>query len=162
MPRPAFSLISRVASSTAAAAMLLFAPAAHAANCSIANVQPLRFGAYDPQLIAGLSTTGRILFMCKNAVPADPIRVVLDAGRNGAGGWTRQLASGPNRLRYQLYLDPAHTLVWGDGTGGSSAWPPEGPLGQGANQLTVYGHIPPGQFVLAGTYTDTITVTVEF
>ena len=53
-------------------------------------------------------------------------------------------------------LDPARTVVWGDGTDGSSLFAaPEGNV-----QALVYARIPAGQDVAAGAYTDTLVVTI--
>ena len=80
----------------------------------------------------------------------------------GAGATfpARRMTSGGNTLVYTLFTDPGRGTVWGDGTGGSSL---ANGSGNGAAQaITVYGRIPSGQAVATGTYTDTITVTINF
>ena len=70
------------------------------------------------------------------------------------------MTSGGNTLTYNLYTDPSRTQVWGDGTGGSNV---SNGSGSGAAQtINVYGRISSGQTVPTGTYTDTITVTINF
>jgi spore coat protein U-like protein len=72
----------------------------------------------------------------------------------------RQMQSGSNNLNYSLYTTPAAATVWGDGTTGSALTG----IGTGQSQTTtVTGMIPANQTTLpAGTYTDTVTVTVTY
>jgi spore coat protein U-like protein len=69
---------------------------------------------------------------------------------------------GAERLLYNLYLDAARTIVWGDGTGGSQTGPMVTTRGAGGTTTAyVFGRIPAGQDVAAGVYGDTIRVTFE-
>ena len=57
------------------------------------------------------------------------------------------------------------TTVWGDGSGGSSAVTDSYLLGVGGNarSYTAYAKLPAGQALAgAGTYTDTLIVTIAF
>lgn len=69
------------------------------------------------------------------------------------------MTSGLGALDCNLYVDPDRLQVWGDGTGGSLTVPSTFVLG--AN-LSIYGRVPAGQNPRAGTYVDTIVVTVTF
>jgi spore coat protein U-like protein len=70
------------------------------------------------------------------------------------------LLGGSETMDYNLYRDGSRTLIWGDGTGGSSIVTG---MGAGVTQdVTVYGRIYAGQNLVAGKYTDSITVTVEW
>lgn len=112
---------------------------------------------FDPSPVV---STGSITFDCTGVLPADAVRIDLDAG--GAASFTpRRLIAGVVALAYNLYLDAARTVVWGDGTGGSSAYGPVHPA-EGSTTLTIYGRIPAGQHVAAGSYSDTVTVTLQF
>jgi spore coat protein U-like protein len=69
------------------------------------------------------------------------------------------MRSGANVLTYNLYTSAARTVIWGDGTGGSST------ISARSNSTTIldlFGQIPAGQDVGVGTYTDSITTTVIF
>ena len=80
--------------------------------------------------------------------------------------------AGSDRIAYQLYLDSAHTQVWGDGTGGT--YTITGGLRVRRNRsassapINYYGLITPGgQDVSAAspgpaptTYAQTLTLTV--
>jgi spore coat protein U-like protein len=65
-----------------------------------------------------------------------------------------------HNLGYGLYTTNAYGTIWGDGSGGTTT---VAGTGNGAAQaVTVYGRIPPSQFVAAGSYTDHVTVTVNY
>lgn len=129
-------------------------PAA-AQSCSVTTT-PIAFGIYDVFSTVPLASTGSVTVRCFFSPGA---KVGLGKGSNAPTNLPRQLASGGNRLDYNLYIDAAHTAVWGDPTPnhvdtGLLLWWPV--------TLTVYGQIPAGQDVPAGTYTDTVTVTINF
>jgi spore coat protein U-like protein len=67
--------------------------------------------------------------------------------------------SGTNTIAYNLFQDSGYTTVWGDGTGTTKTENYDLPLG-GSETLPIYGNVPGGQLVKAGTYTDGISVTV--
>jgi len=134
------------------------APAAGQQTCSIASATALSFGAYDPLAAAALDSTSQLVYRCP---PSPQIRISLDAG--GAGAFTmRAMRRGADVLLYNLYLDPARTIVWGDGTGGSSIGPQVTVKGAGGTVTAyVFGRMPAGQDPAPGTYADTIRVTFD-
>jgi spore coat protein U-like protein len=122
------------------------------ADCSLSSAG-VAFGAYDPLASAPVESAGTIGINCS---PATSYAIALSAG-NGTFD-ARLLRSGASALGYNLYTDPARTTVWGDGTGTSMT---VSGSGTGAS-YPVYGRIPARQNVPAGSYADTITVTVTF
>jgi spore coat protein U-like protein len=73
------------------------------------------------------------------------------------------MSSGANKLSYNLYTDTNHNYVWGDGTGGTSTDSDSYYLSiLTARNYPVYGLIPSGQNAAAGSYADTIIVTVSY
>jgi spore coat protein U-like protein len=81
--------------------------------------------------------------------------------RGGAPSYTpRRLASGANTLNYNIFTTAGYATIWGDGTGGTATVSNAG--GTWLVTLTGYGRIPVNQYVAAGSYTDTITVTVTY
>ncbi len=150
----------RRASTVLAAAAVAIAPcAARAAPaCSFGVANALAFGVYDPLASASADSSSTLSYKCPQG---QPIRISLDAGLAGTYA-ARAMTSGTERLLYNLYLDAARTIVWGDGTGGSQVGP--GVVAHGAGGTTtayVFGRIPAAQDVAAGTYGDTIRVTFE-
>lgn len=84
-------------------------------------------------------------------------QVNLDNGSHASGN-TRHMASGGNRITYELYRDANHQNRWGN-------QPNNGVSGTGNNgtqSLTVYGRIDAQGTVPRGTYTDTITVRLTY
>jgi len=77
------------------------------------------------------------------------------------------MASGADRLAYQLFTDSAHTWCGGDGSAGTSTLsdrmvipPPRSrPV---TRNYTIYGQIPGRLPVSPGSYTDVVTVTVTY
>jgi spore coat protein U-like protein len=87
--------------------------------------------------------------------------VALDAGTtSGATVTTRAMTSGSNVLNYSLYQDVSRTANWGNTAGGNT--PAATTASTLINPLTVHGRIPKNQNAPAGSYSDTITVTVSY
>ena len=86
--------------------------------------------------------------------------VGLDGGTSAAADPTqRKMTFGGNAVTYGLYRDAAHGLPWGN-TPGSNALPG---VGTSLTQtLPVYGLVPVQTTPPAGTYTDTIVVSITF
>lgn len=126
------------------------------AACSV-SASTLNFTSYDPTG-GNVDRTTTVSITCTNGTAYN---VGLDAGlTTGATVTTRQMTSGSNTLNYSLYSNSGRTTNWGN-TSGTDTVPG---TGSGAAQsLTVYGRIPGSQTsVVAGSYSDTITVTVYF
>jgi len=83
------------------------------------------------------------------------------AGSRGAFT-TRTLKQGTNALNYNLYTDPALTLIWGDGTGGTNTYTKGNPPNSVDVNVTIYGRVPPLQDARVGAYTDSIVATINF
>ena len=144
-----------------AVAMALAAIAAPAQACTISSAG-VAFGAYNPRSTSARNGAGTISVACATTVTA-PV-VTLSAG--GSDTYSpRRMTSGGWMLNYNLYTNSARTIVWGDGTGGSVSQTLSGGTisgGQRRFSPTVYGRIPALQNVGAGSYGDTIIVTVTF
>jgi spore coat protein U-like protein len=154
----------------AACAMLFASPADAAYSCSVAVVG-VNFGPYNPVVATPDDSAGRIDVTCTN-VPGTGVDTVsygvtLSPGTSGTFA-PRRLGAGSAQLDYNLYADSGRSQVWGNGSGGSvpvSGGMKVGP-GNGndsrTNRHDVFGRIPARQDVPAGTYGDTIVVTVTF
>lgn len=139
--------------------LALSRPADAAMVCRL-TLAPFSFGTYLPGDTAALDVTGSIDIRCAGG--AGSFVAVISPGGSGTFA-QRQMASGPFRLGYNFYLDPTHTAVWGDGTGGSST---SGAVKvkNGIDQvsLPLYGRVFPRQSVGGGTYSDNVVVTIVF
>ena len=138
--------------SIAGLAAALAAPAAaNAATCHI-SPQEVDFGSYDPIGGPAVDGVGAVNVTCDT--PAD-FTVTLSAGSGTFA--ERRMSAGAAQLRYNLYTNASRTIVWSDGIAGS------GVSSSGSNvNLTIYGRIAAGQNVPAGSYVDTLTVTVTY
>lgn len=126
------------------------------AACWILSSAGPAFGVYDPIAGRAVDSAGSISYLCTPQKPS----VWLSTGSSGTYS-ARTMRSGANVLRYNLYLDAARTVVWGDGSGGTSV-DVANPAPINLKTIPVYGRIPPGQDAAAGTYSDTIVVTFAF
>ena len=155
----------------ALACLLLSAgPAQAAADCSIAAVA-LNFGAYDPALTSPDDSVGSVTVTCRHIAGSAArinYRVTLSNGTNGTNASTRQMAAGQGRLGYNVFNDPAHTQVLGNGLGGTVIASGSMLIGPGSGNGTrtfthpVYGRIPQLQDAVPGTYNDTLLVTLTY
>ncbi len=144
---------------TLASASLAVAP--HANACTISTTA-VAFGTYLPTSSSPRDGTGTIELLCPLTVLAP--QVALGTGSSGTYS-PRSMASGASQLNYNLYTTAARTTVWGNGSSGTSALTLSGPTLSGLQwryTRTIYGRIPPVQNVSAGTYGDTLVVTVTF
>ncbi|KAA3640231.1 MAG: spore coat U domain-containing protein [Proteobacteria bacterium] len=120
------------------------------------NASPLNFGNVG-LLTGGVSANTFLAVQCSRTTAYN---VGLGAGLNSGGNINaRQMVLGANNISYQLFQDVAQTLVWGDTVGTDTM------AGTGAGNtqnLTVYGNVPAQTTPPAGTYSDTIVVTVTY
>jgi spore coat protein U-like protein len=142
------------------AASWLIPVSAHAAvRCSVTTVG-VAFGLYDVFSSTPLLSAGSVSVRCVGlGTGTEQVSISLSTGGSGSFN-PRALFQGSERLNYNLYLDPGHSQIWGNGTGGTVKQVSIS-SGRPAN-LTIFGRIPPGQDVSAGTYSDTIVVTIDF
>lgn len=138
----------------------LAAPAAQAAeaNRCVVSVTPVQFGTYNPLLPGDTRTTGIVTYNCTQS---RPISIALSRG--GASFYDRRMGQVPNALRYNLYLDAAGTMVWGDGSGGSQAYRDPAPPPDTNVSVPIYGRVPARQRqVHVGVVDDSLVVTINY
>jgi spore coat protein U-like protein len=131
-------------------------------SCTV-TATAVSFGSYNPIASTTNDATGTVQVTCTMVIAlAGSYTIDISSGSSGNVA-QRTLKQGANSLNYNLYTDPARSIVWGDGTGGSSHVSPTFTALLFVQQsVTVYGRIPAGQNVAAGVYGDTITVTVTY
>ena len=135
------------------ALLALVAQTAHGAHCS-ASAVGVAFGTYNVFNTADLNSTGSVTVNCNQS--STTFSIALSAG---AGTFaSRALKNGTAVLSYNLFTDAQRLTIWGDGTAGTVTV-----SGSGTSaSFTVYGKIPARQNVSAGSYGDTIVVTVTY
>jgi spore coat protein U-like protein len=99
------------------------------------------------------------------ALEAASVSYEIELGPGGGGTYAmREMTSASGTLDYQLYTDASRTTIWGDGTGGTVTTGFNGQLAAGTttHSYPVHGAIPARQNVAAGSYSDVITVTLNY
>jgi spore coat protein U-like protein len=126
--------------------------------CTI-SASDLDFGPYHSSLTAPVLGQSTIELNCGAGVVTE---LSLDGGTGPGGNTSRRklsMESGIDRLDYNLYQDAGRTIHWGDKSGRDTREVITTGLPQ---TIPVYGEIPAGQRARDGTYSDVITVTVQF
>ncbi len=123
-------------------------------TCFISTATDLDFGAVG-NLATQRDQTSAISLRCPTGTPW---RLGLNNGSHAAGSVRRM--SGPGGyIQYELYRDAGRTQRWGNTPGTDTG----NGTGTGALETrTVYGRVPSQANPGAGTYSDTVTVTLTF
>jgi spore coat protein U-like protein len=125
------------------------------AECKVQSTNTLDFGSHGV-LDANVDATTTFTVQCTNGTGYN---VGLNAGSSGGSIATRLMANGPASVSYRMYSDAGRTTNWGNtvatdtlaGTGNGSA-----------QTLTIYGRVPIQTTPAAGSYSDTVTITVTY
>ena len=145
----------------AAAAVLFFAmcqPLPSSASCSFTSVTDIGFGTYNVfDTLPDASGVGSITIKCQGG-PGNAYDVTLSTGQSNSY-ISRVMKSGANSLTYNIYTSATRSIVWGDGTAGSST---QSAYKNSTTTLSLFGQIPAGQDVANGIYTDNLIATVNF
>jgi spore coat protein U-like protein len=130
--------------------LMLPLPVAAQTRCTQGSVANLTFGSYAG---ASLTSTAPVSVTCPNGYA---YQIGLGPGNNSTSTSTRKMANGANTLNYALFQNAARTINWGN-VGGTDT---VNARGTGTSQAyTLYGQVAAGQFVVPGTYTDTVATT---
>src|SRR5690606_26462753 len=126
------------------------------AHCAL-SASDLDFGSVPGLIDQHRDQTSVISLTCTGGTAWN---VALDDGQNASGNVRRmRRTDGGGHVAYDVYIDAARTRRWGSTAGVDT----QQGTGTGHQQTaTVYGRVPSGQSVPAGSYSDTITVTVTY
>jgi spore coat protein U-like protein len=139
-------------------AMLLWASDAGAAGCSVSTTS-VDFGTYDVFDPAPNDSTGSVTLNCNGGAK----NVTVAINRGGASSFAlRRMRQGTEQLFYNLFVDAARTTIWGDGSSGTQTYDVGNPPNNKDETLTIYARVPAGQDVSSGSYSDSVTVTVNY
>lgn len=136
----------------------------HAFTCNV-TATGMNFGGYNIFAATALDSTATVSVTC-NVPPQNPqaplaVTVSLSTGNSGTFTQRALRSAGPGNLGYNLYTNASFSTIWGDGSGSSSVLSAfvhrDMPL-----NATIYGRVPAGQNVRAGSYSDTITVAIDY
>jgi spore coat protein U-like protein len=127
-------------------------------GCSVSTT-PVAFGEYSGTQV---DSTGGVTANCTSG-----LAYTVELGPGNGGGAVREMTNAGDvsqKLTYELYKDSGRTAVWGGTTytaAGASAL--TGQTGSGTNQgITVYGRVPGTQSLFAGSFSDTVVVSLIY
>jgi spore coat protein U-like protein len=123
-------------------------------SCSV-SAPTMNFGNYTGALVAPGATPLSVQCPLFTAYT-----VSLNAGTGAGATTTTRKMTGPgsSTLSYQLFQNSSRTTNWGNTVGTDTV---SGTGGLFAQTLNIYPQLPAGQNNAPGTYTDTITVSVQ-
>lgn len=127
------------------------------AACQINSAGNLDFGT-SGVIGAPIDATSSIVVQC---TASTPYSLGLSAGGGTGATVANRLMTSPAgaTISYSLYTTAAHTTVWGNTVGTDR----QTGTGNGAPQtFTVYGRVPAQTTPAVGTYTDTVTATLNY
>ena len=120
---------------------------------------------------AAVTANGNISFTCTYNGAGFTATITISPGSSGVYA-NRTLKFGSQALNYNIYVNAADTQIFGDGTGGTYDYTlcyPGGNVscsvsGNSGTQYVepMYGLLPGGQDVSAGSYTDSIIATITY
>jgi spore coat protein U-like protein len=135
----------------------LRARASSAPICQILNLTPMAFGGYAAGTRAPMDSMGEMELSCSAQTP---VRILFGPSASGREV-PREMRSSRGSLMYNLFVDAAHAVPWGDGTQGAESYTVL-VIGGQPLRLPIFGRVFGNQAIAAGTYTDRVVVTLMF
>lgn len=127
------------------------------AGCII-NVSNLNFGTYQsPYQYSDILSSGNINLSCDSSSNGNSVGIKLSSGQSE--NFDRYLTNGHDKLNYNLYLDNNRSVIFGDGSNGTSMY--NGTLSSN-NNINIFAKVPKNQNVSPGNYQDNIIFEVTF
>ena len=94
-----------------------------ATRCSLVSASGMSFGRYDPGERKPLDATGAVTVQCDELTSGEVISIELSRSRTGGFAPRTMVGVGNGtRFEYNLYIDAARTLIWGDGSSGTAVF----------------------------------------
>ena len=169
-----FAIISAIALSTAALTAPAYADvtgslavsASVAASCNISTTD-LDFGTYDGIVAHASQDLTKTATISATCTSGSIVVITMGAGHHGhylAPSRHMKNEGSNSYLKYEIYADASHTIVWNYSQVSMSSVASVTGTGTGASQdMTVYGKVFKNQKdAAAGSYTDTVTLVVNY
>lgn len=146
----------------------LFPSSAVANSIGLFTITPVNFGTYNSSSGANLTSTGNIqidkFYNLLNPLQPVSTNFTVKLSTGSSGNYGSRKMTNPlfptTPLNYNLYTSSGNgATIWGDGTGGSGSI---SQVGTSNINIPIYGVVPAGQNPGIGSYSDTVTVTIEF
>src|SRR5438094_522621 len=109
----------------AAAIVLGASGRADAAGKCTVSATSINFGTYNVFSNNPSDSTATLTYNCSGGT--EFVWITLDAGDSGTFN-SRTLAHNADRLSYNLFRDAAHSVIWGNGSNGTSMYQDNAPL----------------------------------
>ncbi|MCU0948481.1 MAG: spore coat U domain-containing protein [Porphyrobacter sp.] len=155
----------RVSALTLTALYLAFPGAAQACSlCSCsASTAGVSFGVYDANAPTPDDSVGTVTIDCTGLIALlGSIEVSASPGSSGHAA-ARTMRNGADQLSYNLFVDPARTVVFGNGAGGTQTiTAPLNGLLIFRQAVLIFGRVAARQRVRPGNYSDSIIITVTY
>jgi spore coat protein U-like protein len=149
--------------------LALCAPAcAVAATVCTGSSTSMSLGTYIGDTATPVDSIGMFSLNCTRAGGPQNITINMAIGPSGNNGSIAnrvlRSASWPDLLQYNLYRDAARLSVWGQTAGVDTMAAAVSVPNNGSQvaSFTIYGRMPGLQDVHAGTYGDTLSVTIDY
>lgn len=142
-------------------ASVLFVPiSARAVNCKwqVAPT-PVNFGTYSAFSTTPVTAVTTFTIQC---TPPAVGTVILSTGQSNTFNPRAMTTTPAANLNYNLFMDAANTIIWGDGTSGTQYVSFTPVPGNTTLTATVYATIPAGLNIPSGSYSDTIQATLNW
>jgi spore coat protein U-like protein len=142
------------------------ASAAVTFSCTV-SAGALAFGVYPANSAAPITATGTFSVTCTaTGSGSATVSGTLSLSTGSSGQFaTRTMRAGTSVLDYNIYVTPAYSQIFGDGTAGTYELSESGTVTSGQIYQVggaLYGRIPARQDVAPGSYVDTIVMTVVY
>ena len=130
-----------------------------AMSCTI-TANALTFSAYDPTSASDSDATANIQSSCTSG---GSVVITMGQGGNAEASSTdivpvRRMSGSGGNLGYAVYTDTDRMAVWGNTAATGNAYTASG----GLDTIVVYGRIPGSQAVGAGSFSDSVAVTLTY
>ncbi|WP_162932265.1 Csu type fimbrial protein [Solimonas sp. K1W22B-7] len=119
------------------------------------SVENINFGT-GGLLTANYDATAIVSPRCTNTTP---YQLGLNNGINASGSIRRMKSAAGNYVSYELYRDNGRSQRWGNTQGTDTV---AGTGSGSAQDVTIYGRVAPQATPVAGSYADTVTVTIYY
>lgn len=129
------------------------------ASCLINVKSGVQFGNYNPFNHRPTLSTGQINVRCDKETSAFTLSLDPGINQNYRPRFMKNIHN--SILQYNLYTNPARTIIWGNGTEGTKTVNADDC--KRICRFMIYGKIPARQIkASAGVYNDQITATITY
>ncbi len=126
-------------------------------SCIVTKPTDMNFGTRG-LLGSNFDATTTLSVRCTNTTPYS-IGLGVGTGAGATVASRKMTAPSSNTVNYTIYSNSGRTTVWGNTVGTNTV----ARTGTGAAQsVTLYGRVPAQTTPLAGSYADTVTITVTY